>query len=59
MKSIPLDRLFLETDEGNMPIGKLYRKAAHIRNLPTHRLHRSIARNIAHTFPLEKASHRS
>lgn len=59
LKSVPLDRLFLETDEGNMPIDKLYRKAAHIRNLPTHRLHRSIARNIAHTFPLEKASHRS
>ena len=33
LKFVPLDRLFLETDEGNMPIDKLYRKAARIRNL--------------------------
>lgn len=52
MKSVPLDRLFLETDEGQMSIEKLYRKAAHIRNLPTRHLHRAIATRIALVFPL-------
>lgn len=59
LKSIPLDRLFLETDEGQMSIDKLYRKAAHIRNLPPHRLHKAIAANVARIFPLHSSSHPS
>lgn len=50
LKSTPLDRLFLETDEGNMPIEKLYRKAAHTRELPVHALRKAIALNITHVF---------
>lgn len=59
LKSIPLDRLFLETDEGQMTIDKLYRKAAHIRNLSPHRLHKAIAANVARIFPLQSSAHQS
>ena len=56
LKSVPLDRLFLETDEGNMPIDKLYRKAARIRNLSTHRLRKSIKENISRIFTFPQQS---
>ena len=44
------ERLFLETDEGNMTIEKLYRKAARTRGLPVHTLRKAIALNITHVF---------
>ena len=56
LKFVPLDRLFLETDEGNMPIDKLYRKAARIRNLSTHRLRKSIKENISQIFTFPQQS---
>ena len=56
LKFVPLDRLFLETDEGNMPIDKLYRKAARIRNLSTHRLRKSIKENISRIFTFPQQS---
>ena len=59
LKSVPLDRLFLETDEGNMTIDKLYRKAAHIRNQSPRRLHKALAGNIARIFPLEQPTRQS
>ena len=59
LKSVPLDRLFLETDECNMTIDKLYRKAAHIRNQSPRRLHKALAGNIARIFPLEQPARQS
>ncbi len=56
LKSTPLDRLFLETDEGNMSIDKLYRKAAHIRNTSTHTLRKAICKNITRIFTFPTAN---
>lgn len=52
LKSIPIERLFLETDEGNISIDKLYRKASRIRSVSTRSLRKETARNIARVFPL-------
>ena len=57
LKSVPLDRLLIETDESNLPIDKLYRKAAHTRHLSPRLLRKTIATNIAHIFPLETSHH--
>lgn len=50
LQSIPLDRLFLETDESNVPIQMLYKKAAHYLKMDEEELTGVVQANIREVF---------
>ena len=50
MKQIPTNRLLLETDESNVPIADLYKKAALLRNITDKELMETVSTNIQRIF---------
>ncbi len=50
MKQIPTNRLLLETDESNVPIADLYKKAALLRNITDEELMETVSTNIQRIF---------
>jgi TatD DNase family protein len=51
LPQIPLERLFLETDESNIKIDVIYDHVAQLLHLPVHQLEKQIEENIKRTFP--------
>jgi TatD DNase family protein len=51
LHSIPIERLFLETDESLLSIGEIYEGVAHILQISVERLEGHIEENIKRTFP--------
>lgn len=51
LRTIPPDRLLLETDESPIPIDTIYEKAAQARGVPASILKGQIQENIRHLFP--------
>ena len=54
MKEIPIERLFLETDESNVPIGELYNRAAAIRHISAEELKLAVLHNVNNVFGVKK-----
>ncbi len=50
MKQIPTNRLLLETDESNVSIADLYKKAALLRNITDKELMETVSTNIQRIF---------
>ena len=50
LRAVPLDRLFLETDESSAPIGTLYERAAALLGSPVQSLRQALAENAAKCF---------
>lgn len=50
LKTIPVDKLFLETDESMLPILSLYQKASSLLDLPLNELTERVQRNISRLF---------
>lgn len=49
-KNIPLDRVFLETDDASISIEEIYKKAAIIRDIPLEELILQLENNFKHVF---------
>lgn len=54
MKEIPIERLFLETDESNVPIDELYNRAAAIRHISVEELKLAVLHNVNNVFGVKK-----
>lgn len=54
MKEIPIERLFLETDESNAPIDELYNRAAAIRHISAEELKLAVGHNVNNVFGVKK-----
>lgn len=54
MKEIPIERLFLETDESNVPIDELYNRAAAIRHISAEELKLTVLHNVNNVFGVKK-----
>lgn len=54
MKEIPIERLFLETDESNAPIDELYNRAAAIRHISVEELKLAVLHNVNNVFGVKK-----
>lgn len=54
MKEIPIERLFLETDESNAPIDELYNRAAAIRHISAEELKLAVLHNVNNVFGIKK-----
>lgn len=54
MKEIPIERLFLETDESNVPIDELYNRAAAIRHISAEKLKLAVLHNVNNVFGVKK-----
>lgn len=54
MKEIPIERLFLETDESNVPIDELYNRAAAIRHISAEELKLAVLHNVNNVFGVKK-----
>lgn len=54
MKGIPIERLFLETDESNVPIDELYNRAAAIRHISAEELKLAVLHNVNNVFGVKK-----
>lgn len=54
MKEIPIERLFLETDESNVPIDELYNRAAAIRHISVEELKLAVGHNVNNVFGVKK-----
>lgn len=54
MKEIPIERLFLETDESNVPIDELYNRAAAIRHISAEELKLAVLHNVNNVFGIKK-----
>lgn len=50
LQTTPLDRLFLETDNGETEIQRLYERAAHILSMPVNELTAQVGRNTGVVF---------
>ena len=50
LQSIPLERLFLETDDSPMPVESVYQAAAHLLGMPLEALKRTIYANYTRIF---------
>lgn len=50
LRSVPLDRLFLETDDSPQSIGELYGRAAQVRGISPDSLRRIVEENVANVF---------
>lgn len=55
MPLIPLDRIFCETDEGEMPIRDVYLQASHALNMEIERFAEIVAENVRSVFPRVQA----
>lgn len=51
IKNTPLDRIFLETDDSNIPLNDLYLKLAELKNITLPELEIAIENNISKIFP--------
>ena len=54
MKEIPIERLFLETDESNVSIDELYNRAAAIRHISAEELKLAVGHNVNNVFGVKK-----
>ena len=54
MKETPIERLFLETDESNVPIDELYNRAAAIRHISAEELKLAVLHNVNNVFGVKK-----
>lgn len=54
MKEIPIERLFLETDESNVSIDELYNRAAAIRHISAEELKLAVGHNVNNVFGIKK-----
>ena len=54
MKDIPIERLFLETDESNVSIDELYNRAAAIRHISAEELKLAVLHNVNNVFGVKK-----
>ena len=54
MKEISIERLFLETDESNVPIDELYNRAAAIRHISAEELKLAVLHNVNNVFGVKK-----
>lgn len=50
ISGMPIERLFLETDESKIPIDELYNKVAAIRGISSEELKQAVARNVYNVF---------
>lgn len=50
LKVVPLERLFIETDESDMPIGDIYRRIAQTKGIHLEELKESIKKNVERVF---------
>ncbi len=50
VRQIPIDRLFLETDESEVPIEQLYERVARLRSLSVEEFKRAVQENICRLF---------
>ncbi len=50
LRQVPLDRMFLETDESDVPIAGLYGQAACLRGLSCGELREAVSRNVRRVF---------
>ena len=50
LRIVPPERLFIETDESTMPVGRLYERAAEVREIPLEELRETIRRNVDEIF---------
>lgn len=50
LRIVPPERLFIETDESAMPVGRLYERAAEVREIPLEELRETIRRNVDEIF---------
>lgn len=50
LRTVPADRLFLETDESAAPIGELYQQAASVRRVAPEELRETVRQNICKVF---------
>lgn len=50
LRIVPPERLFIETDESTMPVGRLYERAAEVREIPLEELRETIRRNVGEIF---------
>ena len=48
--AIPLDKIFLETDDSNIPIENIYKELSKIRNIPQRQLILQIQKNLKTVF---------
>ncbi len=51
-KEIPLDKIFLETDDSEIDISTIYKKAAEIRGISTPYLSEQIQKNFSNLFKI-------
>ncbi len=51
MRAIPLERLFLETDEDERPVAAVYEEAARLLEIPLERLQQTLYNNFITLFP--------
>ena len=51
MRTVPLDKLFLETDESSLSIESIYQKAAHTLGMSVEELARQISKNKQKLIP--------
>lgn len=50
LRSVPADRLFIETDESPVPVEELYARAAAVRGVSAKELHETVQGNISKVF---------
>ena len=50
LRAVPIDRLFLETDESRLPIEAIYRQAAQTRGTSLEELRQAVAKNVEQVF---------
>ncbi len=50
LRRIPADRLFIETDESEVPVGELYARAAEVRGISPGELGETVRRNVRAVF---------
>lgn len=52
LKEIPLEKIFLETDDADFDIAELYQKAAEIKEISVEDVHTVITKNLGFCFAL-------
>ena len=50
LRTVPIERLFIETDESGLPIGTIYRSIANTRGISLEELNESIKKNVREVF---------
>ncbi|WDT68471.1 TatD family hydrolase [Cloacibacterium sp. TD35] len=54
LKEIPLEKIFLETDDADFDIAELYQKVAEIKEIPVEDVQKVITKNLGFCFALPK-----